>query len=966
MIWRYCICFLLCCFMGFCLPHEASSDEMNELLNSNLLNLERMEAGVPAGWHVSGDSYEWSAENAPGPLGIGSARIQFGDSGRVSLTSPARFMRHGVSHALSLWLRSKPAGAVVRIALRDNDSDDSAGFDKRFVATQDWQQVTFQDVLPKAVRDRYYVALAASGKNCILWLDGLWFGEYKEQLGQGWEPSNHQSGVTLEPETAWGLVVGKNPLKIVARVVGVTQKNCQLHLRIIHSGGMTQELPSVPLDDSGIWRKTIHINGEIAQLYGMLRLEATVVDADGKPLSPMSETLLAHAPEPIPGPIPESSFGIHVSLREPDLEAVAKLGYKWCRIHDASGITKCGYAEPEPDKWVWFDEQVDLVRKHGLCILGMLDGSPPWESGSPHSGYFSIYGAPRNIGNWRNYVNRVLSHYAGRIDHWEVWNELWDMRPEGFFQNGTPKLYVELLKAAYEEAKITNPDCTIIGVDTYPAFWDHAVLSLGALPHYDVLSWHRYDPGLHGYFSDAIARVSDRLREEQAKYGTPKPLICSEGGPDVSLYHGSFFSFADPVLSGNWSRGADQLARMYLSCITSGNQKFFLYSVHNDNRHGRPIHMCVEPGFLLRPMHLTVAALAHFVEGARYEKCLKPSHDISAHVFRQLNNRPYADGPSVVVVLISNGEESEDLPVSLPSNILCFDRWGNPADVPTHATRSPVYLVAMGEAEMELLKAFRGESLPEISQRGIQGLIDNTVASLTGNDPPLWMLFSSQGSIAIKSDLEGSIVRNRASLKAEGGFQLPAGTEVVDRYISGNGGLYVGWVKLVSNGAKWIITFSAVQDGPDASWRYTTLTILQGEQQDYPQEASHILKQWEQAMVEGDLLKLHYQLSREVFCGAISSLDNDIQVFTNPNYYLMMLHNSMGWTAPTESVMLPKIMSVCGDMATVAGEWKFVSPFFELYFGAKPFVYTATMLRSQGQWRIASLYACPQRVIQNE
>lgn len=152
------------------------------------------------------------------------------------------------------------------------------------------------------------------------------------------------------------------------------------------------------------------------------------------------------------------------------------------------------------------------------------------------------------------------------------------------------------------------------------------------------------------------------MRAEQAKYGTPKPLICSEGGPDVSLFHGSFFSFADPVLSGDWSRGADQLARMYLSCIASGVERFFLYSVHNDNRYGRPIHMAVEPGFLLRPMHLTVAALAYFVEGASYEKCLKPSYDISAHVFRQTNPRPYADVPSTVVVLIANGEEPEDLP----------------------------------------------------------------------------------------------------------------------------------------------------------------------------------------------------------------------------------------------------------------------------------------------------------------
>jgi hypothetical protein len=364
-------------------------------------------------------------------------------------------------------------------------------------------------------------------------------------------------------------------MRAPATVVGATTSEARLLLRAVHTSGIIRDQPSIRLDGQPVRSGTIEVTGKPGQLFGMTRLEATVVGANGAPLSAMNQTLLARVPLPVPRPLAASPFGIHVGFREPELTIAANLGHKWCRAHDASGSTKWGLLERERGKWSWQDDAITLPGKHGLSILGLLDTSPPWASGVAGEGYWSIYGAPRNLDDWRNYVRAVVGRYAGVIDRWEVWNEPWlNAGSFLFFQNGDPRKYQELLKGAYAEAQRVNPKAIIVGIDTFPAQWDQAVLAAGAYPFYDVMSFHRYDHSLHAQPHDALAFEAGRLRRAQAKYGKPKPLELTEGGPDVALYQGSFFSFADEHLTGDWQRGADQYARMFLGLIAAGYAEF--------------------------------------------------------------------------------------------------------------------------------------------------------------------------------------------------------------------------------------------------------------------------------------------------------------------------------------------------------------------------------------------------------
>ncbi len=945
---------LSACFASVLLGSAANADE-------NLLNMEHLRAGLGAGWLAELDNVSWTADDAAEPFGTGAARLQFEGRGRAELLGPARALRAGLPHAAAVWVRSEPPGAKVFLTLRDNNQPEQGLLSRTAMSGKEWAGIVMQGVLPEALKGHYFLSLALEGENCTVWLDGLWLSEEVAPLPPEWRPPVHPAGVVLEPVAPWGVVTGLEVHRIKARVVGA-QDGSRLALRLIHTTGATEDCPSVPINGTGFWQQTLELTGSATTLNGMLRVEAHVANTAGAPLSLMGETLLARAAEPVAGLCPDSPFGVHVALREPDVSAVARLGYKWCRIHDAAAFTKWGVAEPEPGKWRWFDAEIDLARNRGLCVLGMLDGSPAWESGTQQGGYWSIYGLPRSVDHWRTYVRAVVGHYAGRIDRWEVWNEPWDMFR--FFPGGTPQFYAKLLRAAYEEAKTANPDSTIAGVNTYPPFWEQLVLAEGAYPYFDMLSWHRYDPNLHGRPNDAIARVAARLNAEQAKYGAPKPLLFSEGGPDVARFHGSFFSFANPEIVGDWSRGADQYARMYLSAIAAGNRCFIAYSTHDDPRHGWPTHMLVEPEYLLKPMHLTLAALAHFVEGAAYRERLRPAHDISAHVFEQHADRPYGKAPTTIVVLHSDGDGEEPLPVAIPPGVHSFDRWGNPAALPDTAKRGLTFLVADNAHREPLLQSLRGKT--ETGPLGEPAAAEQQLAealcrALANGDPPLWTLFSSQGSLAVSCGSSGAITATREELRRSPeraqAFRLDATCRAQTREARDAGRFVIGELELAgSSGAPAKAWFAATPDGPRGALRFLTLTVLR--QPETPdagtaEALSDLAHRWEGALREGHTRGLHGIYHNGACLMAAATQNGEYFVFREPDYLVTMLDTAVMWGAAARSLLTIDGMAVQGDVAVMSGTWDIASP----AFGAGPYPFTGTLLHDGSAWRFASFCA---------
>lgn len=960
MLRRRCACFVLGVLASGAVLAEAHAPIA-------AMSIPRLGAGTPDAWRTRLESATWQADAAPGPYGPGAARISATEKLNVEFTSPAQVLPPATPVAGFLWGRAEGAPARMKVTLRENRDNDSL-VSAEVELTTEWKPLSLRlPQLPAEASGEVYLEVELRGAASTVSLDGLWFGVCTADQYLDARPPMPAGAVVLRSALPWGIANGTVPFTVQPRIVGALPHGATLALRAVSTGGAAIDLPAVSPDAAGRWPDEITLDPPALAPFGMYRIETTLRDATGQPLSVMAETLLTRVPEPVPGPRRDSYFGAHVRLEEPDLEAVSRLGYKWCRIHDASGITKWGIAEPEQGKWVWADEAVARARRHGFHILGMLDGAPAWENGNTESGYFSIYGAPRSVDHWRNYCREVVAHYKGNIDDWEVWNEPWDVNR--FFKNGTPLYYAELLKAAYEETKAANPSATVVGVDTYPPIWEKMVLSAGAYPHYDVLSWHRYDPNLHAYPGDALSRVASRINAEQAKYGTPKPLLCSEAGPDVARFHGSFYSFAEPRIVGDWSRGADQYARMYLGAIAAGNQRLFAYTLHTDPRHGQRIQALTEPGIRPKPMHAELAALAYFVDGARYLERLRPTSDISAHLFAQPEARPYASGPSTVVVLHADGEEEQPLPEGFPADgVQIFDRWANPVPIP-RAARCGLTFLVVPQAADDALRAWLvpREAAPEVTreQRGVavDALLDEFLRACA-NKAPLWPFFSTQGSLAVISTTDALSAISRNGLRDAG---MPESV-VVEQFCSagafkrGESQLYeagpfsVGEATLSTADATTTapLNFSVTFDGPGGAPRFLSLAImLAPARADARPEVEAALQRWEDVFKNAttESLRDAFVAAPATSLLAVSTANGEYFVFDTPDHLRTMLDTAVMWGKALHSKI--NIESVHADYqaATVRGSWDLAS--LSLGSGRNPF--TATLIKQRGTWRFASL-----------
>jgi len=102
-----------------------------------------------------------------------------------------------------------------------------------------------------------------------------------------------------------------------------------------------------------------------------------------------------------------------------------------------------------PDDWndqYFPDEILERELAQGREVVGLLNNTPHWATdGEPlrgvPRGLYLPHNDPNNL--WANFVRRIVSHYAGRIDHWIIWNEpdVWDEEHVGHTWAGSVEDY---------------------------------------------------------------------------------------------------------------------------------------------------------------------------------------------------------------------------------------------------------------------------------------------------------------------------------------------------------------------------------------------------------------------------------------------------------------------------------------------------------------------------------------------
>ncbi len=242
-----------------------------------------------------------------------------------------------------------------------------------------------------------------------------------------------------------------------------------------------------------------------------------------------------------------SRMGCHCWGTNPDsvaaLSSCADVGIGWVR---ATRQTQLDTVAIGPGRYDWArggERSIDLALARGMSVMAILDGrwgnegdvnklpwcSPIWE----------------HLDAWCDFVAAAVTHYRGRIRHWEVLNEppffWWHPPPAGeSFADRNPKMkrapvrrYAELLQATSRTIRQIDPDATVlVGSGFSDGHFLQQLYELGCGDSFDAATVH-YLPCHH---PTAFAAAYRTLRGVMARYGDDaKPLWDTESGPHGAI-----------------------------------------------------------------------------------------------------------------------------------------------------------------------------------------------------------------------------------------------------------------------------------------------------------------------------------------------------------------------------------------------------------------------------------------------
>jgi len=186
---------------------------------------------------------------------------------------------------------------------------------------------------------------------------------------------------------------------------------------------------------------------------------------------------------PVTAAGPDYRFGVVEAYAAP--AAATALGAGWTRV-----TFEWNRIQPNsPDEWNVIpisDQTLGNELAQGRQVVGLLITTPGWATdvsigpGVPQGLYLPT-DDPNN--RWASFVRTIVARYAGRIDHWTIWNEP-EIPPgsQDMTWGGSIEDFIQLLRIAYIVANEVNPN---------------AVIHLPAVTH-----WH--DEHWFGQFLDAL------------------------------------------------------------------------------------------------------------------------------------------------------------------------------------------------------------------------------------------------------------------------------------------------------------------------------------------------------------------------------------------------------------------------------------------------------------------------------
>jgi glycosyl hydrolase family 42 (putative beta-galactosidase) len=250
-----------------------------------------------------------------------------------------------------------------------------------------------------------------------------------------------------------------------------------------------------------------------------------------------------------------------------EIRLMKAAGVQWLRLP-----LRWNWLEPQRGHYRWdrVDPVVAGAAAAGLNLLAVLGGTPAWSSGMAANLGVGVHRdafPPRRAGDFADYVSRVVHHFRGRVQAYELFNEPnssihWRPAPDA-------ARFIELLCAGYRAAKDVDPESVIVagglngnGLSQGPQ-GSHNFLSAiyagqGARC-FDVLAIHPFAHPVEQRLAGLQAWI-DETRRFMLAHGDRRPLWLTEVG---------------------WSSGPRQWGH---STITEEQQAEWVRAIYHDLR----------------------------------------------------------------------------------------------------------------------------------------------------------------------------------------------------------------------------------------------------------------------------------------------------------------------------------------------------------------------------------------------
>jgi Big-like domain-containing protein len=641
----------------------------------------------------------------------------------IDLVSKPYSVKPNKKYTLSAWLRTDPgATATGSLSLVNSFADTHllpAGapkqhrIDKPFSVGSGWTQVSVTGYLVEYPTADYQVSITGKdNRGRHLWVDGV-------SLTEG-DPVPYSPKVPLEiglrSAQSSNLYYEDQPVLFRLRAANGSTAPQSATVRYEVYDYMNRNVKSGSVSVSAAPSTTVASDLDLGTgKRGSFRVVLWIDGVEGSE----EEVLFGVVPRPqVAGADPSSSMGIHSNFTDFQYEALQKLGIKWDRAMSPGAFFRWSLVEPVDDQIAWYDTNVDAANRRGIQIMGTIgeDGWPAWAD---------VAGKP-NLLKWQEFVGQLVSHYRGRVQAWEIWNE-----PNYTF---APDFYARMVKGAAEAIRKADPEAKVVamGGAWQPEYTTAVIAELER--QFPTWPWRNYLDvfSTHMYPSVEVSAPGSNLGPGEAfqnrvisVYG--KPVWNTETGQwDSGFFH---TSNAPSVLWGRYllpfeagylytessPLAVENVSINFLETIANGMSKYFYYDFRNTPNPAllRNHPSALEYDDTVRPKAIGLSILARLFDHSRGLGPLTSGDEYARALLFDRQGTPL-----IALYSLDNASRALTLSGLTPQQFKAYDVMGNPLPVSgttIRFSRQPVYLEGQGISVAALRAAFDGGAIRNVA-----------------------------------------------------------------------------------------------------------------------------------------------------------------------------------------------------------------------------------------------------------